>query len=576
MKPESSPESAGQSILQRLGIAEDPLVGVDPVSFLRSLAAAGIALVKDPGAAAGIAAANARLAIGSAAAVRASAGRAVGSETAGPVTPAAGDKRFADPAYADNPLYFLLAQEYLLSGQLVTELLDTAGLDTVQDTKARFAAKFIHDALAPTNTLLGNPAALRAAFDTGGKSVVRGAKNMLDDLLHNGGWPSQVDSSGFEVGVNMAATPGAVVYRSDLIELIQYTPQSEQVHSVPLLFCPPWINKYYIMDLAPGKSLIEWAVQHGHTCFAISYRNPDTTMRDLGFEDYLRQGPLDAVRVVREITGSAEVNTVSVCLGGTLTAIALAHNAAIGDRSIKSATFLNTHTDFTVPGALGIFTDEATVAGLEKQMAKEGFLDSDKMSHTFDALRANDLVFSYVVNNWLLGKKPPAFDLLVWNKDSTRMPAKMHSQYLRSCYLNNEFARGEFEIDGHKLEPGKVDIDSYVLAAVDDHIVPWVSGYKTTQLFGGDNRFVLSTSGHIAGIVNPPNPKAKHWTNDDHPADPQEWKENAELQPGTWWQDWTTWIAKRGGSQVAAPRKLGSKDHPPVEAAPGSYVRARA
>ena len=214
------------------------------------------------------------------------------------------------------------------------------------------------------------------------------------------------------------------------------------------------------MDLAPGKSLIEWAVQHGHTCFAISYRNPDASMRDLGFEDYLRQGPLDAVRVVREITGAAEVNTVSVCLGGTLTAIALAQNAAIGDRSIKSATFLNTHTDFTVPGALGIFTDEATVAGLEKQMAKEGFLDSDKMAHTFDALRANDLVFSYVVNNWLLGKKPPAFDLLVWNKDSTRMPGKMHSQYLRSCYLNNEFARGEFEIDGQKLEPGKVDIDT--------------------------------------------------------------------------------------------------------------------
>jgi len=575
MKPESGPESAGQSILERLGIAEDPLVGIDPVSFLRSLASAGIALVKDPGAAASVAAANARLAIGSAAAVRASAGRAIGSESAGPVSPAAGDKRFADPAYADNPLYFLLAQEYLLSGQLVTELLDAAALETVQDTKARFAAKFIHDALAPTNTLLGNPAALRAAFDTGGKSVVRGAKNMLDDLLHNGGWPSQVDSTGFEVGVNMAATPGAVVYRSDLIELIQYTPQSEQVHSVPLLFCPPWINKYYIMDLAPGKSLIEWAVQHGHTCFAISYRNPDASMRDLGFEDYLRQGPLDAVRVVREITGAAEVNTVSVCLGGTLTAIALAHNAAIGDRSIKSATFLNTHTDFTVPGALGIFTDEATVAGLEKQMAKDGFLDSDKMSHTFDALRANDLVFSYVVNNWLLGKKPPAFDLLVWNKDSTRMPAKMHSQYLRSCYLNNEFARGEFEIDGQKLQPGKVDIDTYVLAAVDDHIVPWVSGYKTTQLFGGDNRFVLSTSGHIAGIVNPPNPKAKHWTNDHHPADPQEWKDGAELQAGTWWEDWTGWIATQGGPKVAAPRKPGSKDHPPIEAAPGSYVRAR-
>jgi len=576
MKSESSPESVGRSILDRLGIAEDPLVGVDPVSFLRSLAAAGIALVKDPGAVAGIAAANARLAIGSAAAVRASAGRAVGRQSAGPVSPAAGDKRFADAAYADNPLYFLLAQEYLLSGQLVTELLDAAALESVQDTKARFAATFIHDALAPTNTLLGNPAALREAFDTGGKSVVRGAKNMLGDLLHNGGWPSQVDSSGFEVGVNMAATPGAVVYRSDLIELIQYTPQSEKVHSVPLLFCPPWINKYYIMDLAPGKSLIEWAVQHGHTCFAISYRNPDASMRDLGFEDYLRQGPLDAVRVVREITGATEVNTVSVCLGGTLTAIALAQNAAIADRSIKSATFLNTHTDFTVPGALGIFTDEATVAGLEKQMAKDGFLDSDKMSHTFDALRANDLVFSYVVNNWLMGKKPPAFDLLVWNKDSTRMPAKMHSQYLRSCYLNNEFARGEFEVDGQRLQPGKVDIDTYVLAAVDDHIVPWISGYKTTQLFGGDNRFVLSTSGHIAGIVNPPNPKAKHWTNNDHPADPQEWKDGAELQAGTWWEDWTPWIAKQGGPTVKAPRKPGSKDHPPIEAAPGSYVRARA
>jgi polyhydroxyalkanoate synthase subunit PhaC len=573
MKPEASAESAGRAVLDRLGIAEDPLVGADPVSFLRSLAAAGGALVKNP---TGAVAASGRLAIGLAAAVRAAAERAVGGETPGPMSPAKGDKRFVDPAYADNPLYFLLAQQYLLSSQLVTELLDAAGLEATQDSKARFAAKFMLDALAPSNTLPGNPAAIRAAFDTGGKSVVRGAKNMLDDLRHNGGWPSQVDSSGFEVGVNMAATPGSVVYRSDLIELIQYEPQGKQVHAVPLLFCPPWINKYYIMDLAPDKSLIQWAVQHGHTCFAISYRNPDASMRELGFEDYMRQGPLDAVRVVREITGAPEVNTLSVCLGGTLTAIAMAHNASIGDRSIKSATFLNTLTDFSTPGALGVFTDEATIAGLEKQMAKKGFLDSDKMAHTFDALRANDLVFNYVVNNWLLGKKPPAFDLLVWNNDSTRMPAKMHSQYLRSCYLNNEFARGEFEIDGQKLEPAKIDIDTYILAAVDDHIVPWVSGYRTASLFGGKNRFVLSTSGHIAGIVNPPSPKAKHWTNDEHPTDPQEWKENAQLQDSTWWEDWTTWIAKQGGAQVAAPRRQGSKDHPPIESAPGSYVRTRA
>jgi len=565
-------ESVGRAVLERLGVAEDPMTGADPVSFLRSLGAAGVALAKNP---AGTVAANGRMAIGLAAAVRAAAGRAVGSDASGPVAPATGDKRFRDPAYEDNPLYFLLEQEYLLSGQLVDELLDAAGLEATQDLKARFAAKFMLDAMAPTNTLAGNPAALREAFDTGGKSLVRGAKNMLNDVRNNGGWPSQVDATGFEVGVNMAATPGAVVYRSDLIELIQYEPQVKTVHAVPLLFCPPWINKYYIMDLAPGKSLIEWAVQHGHTCFAISYRNPDSSMRDVDFEDYLRQGPLDAVRVVREITGAPEVNTVSVCLGGTLTAIALAHNAAIGDRSIKSATFLNTLTDFSVPGALGVFTDEATIAGLEKQMAKEGFLNSDKMAHTFDALRANDLVFAYVVNNWLLGKKPPAFDLLVWNKDSTRMPAKMHSRYLRSCYLNNEFARGEFEIDGQKLMPGKVDVDTYILSAVDDHIVPWVSGYKTTQLLGGNKRFVLSTSGHIAGIVNPPGPKAKHWTNDAMPADPQEWKANAQLQDGTWWQDWTAWIDKQGGASVAAPRRLGSKEHPPIEPAPGSYVRAR-
>ncbi len=560
-------------MLDRLGIAEEPMIAADPVSFLRSLAAAGTRLVRNP---AGVATANARLAIGMAAAIRATLARAVGGTSAGPMTPSTGDRRFSDPAYADNALYFLLEQQYLLTSQLVSELLDAAGLEGEQDLKARFASNFILDALAPTNTLAGNPAALRRAFDTGGKSLARGARNMFDDLRNNGGWPSQVDSSGFEVGVNMAATPGAVVYRSDLIELIQYEPQVKKVHAVPLLFCPPWINKYYIMDLAPGKSLIEWAIQHGHTCFAISYRNPDATMRNLSFEDYLRKGPLDAVRVVREITGAPEVNTLSVCLGGTLTAIGLAHNAAVGDRSIKSATFLNTHTDFSAPGPLGVFTDEATIAGLEKQMEKRGYLDSDKMAHTFDALRANDLVFQYVGNNWLLGNKPPAFDLLVWNNDSTRMPAKMHSQYLRSCFLRNEFARGEFVIDGQKLEPGKVDIDTYVLSAVDDHIVPWVSGYKTTQLFSGHNRFVLSTSGHIAGIVNPPGPKARYWTNDARPADAHAWKDGAKQQEGTWWEDWARWIAAQGGRMVAPPQELGSKRHPPIEAAPGSYVRTRA
>ncbi len=575
MSTAPNPEPTVRAVLDRLGIAEAPLTTTaDPVSFLRALSSAGLSLATKP---TQTVAANARLALGLAAAMRAALGRAVGLETSGPVSPVAGDKRFNDNAYAQNPLYFLLAQQYLLSNQLVTELLDAASLDMGKNEKARFAAKFLLDAMAPTNTLPGNPAVIREAFDSGGKSLVRGARNMLGDLRHNGGWPSQVDGSGFEVGVNMAATPGTVVYRSELIELIQYEPQEKRVHSVPLLFLPPWINKYYIMDLAPGKSLIEWAVQHGHTCFAVSYRNPDASMRDLGFADYLVQGPLDAVRVVREITGAPEVNTLSVCLGGTLTAMALAYNAAVGDSSIKSATFLNTHTDFSTPGMLGVFTDEATIAGLEKQMNKKGYLDSGKMAHTFDALRANDLVFQYVVNNWLLGKKPPAFDLLVWNKDSTRMPARMHSEYLRACYLRNEFANGEFVVDGIKLDPGKIDIDTYVLAAVDDHIVPWVSGYKTTELFGGLSRFVLSTSGHIAGIVNPPSPKAKHWVNEGAmPADALEWKAAAELREGTWWDDWTTWIAKQGGPMVAAPRHSGSTAYPPIEPAPGSYVRDRA
>ncbi|MFI5035417.1 MAG: PHA/PHB synthase family protein [Acidimicrobiales bacterium] len=550
----------------------DALTGADPVSFFGALKTAQGALLGKP---TEVAAANARLAIGLDAAVRATVECAHGKTPTAPVAPPTGDKRFDDPAYSQNPLFFLLEQEYLLGCQYVSELLDAAQLDAAQDAKARFAATFLLDALAPTNTLLGNPAALREAFDTRGESLVRGAQNMLNDLRDNDGWPTQVDSTGFEVGVNLAATPGDVVYRNDLIELLQYGAQTEQVYEIPLLFCPPWINKYYIMDLAPGKSLIEWAVRHGHTCFAISYRNPDASMRDLGLVDYLRRGPQEAVRVIREITGAPQVNTVSLCLGGTLSALELADDASLGDPSVRSATFLNTNTDFSVPGALGLFTDEATIADLEQQMEQEGFLEADTMAHVFDSLRANDLIFQYVGNNWLLGKAPPAFDLLVWNNDSTRMPARMHSEYLRSCYLHNEFARGVFKIDGRPLDPKAVAIDTYVVSAINDHIVPWISGYRTAQIFGGRSRFILSTSGHIAGVVNPPSPKAKYWTNDARPADPQQWKDGATLVDDTWWTDWATWIAGHGGALVAPPPRAGSPQHPALGAAPGTYVLAR-
>ena len=413
------------------------------------------------------------------------------------------------------------------------------------------------------------------AAATGGASVVKGASNMLHDLRHNEGWPSKVDDSGFEPGLNMAMTPGKVVYRSDLIELIQYEPQTKQVYETPMLFCPPWINKYYIMDLAPGKSLIEWAVQHGHSCFTISYRNPDGSMRDISFEDYLRQGPLDALRVVQEITGQEKVNTVNVCLGGTLSAIAMAHGAATGDQPIHTATFLNTLTDFCDPGVLGAFTDEPTVAGLERKMADQGYLEASEMARTFDAIRANDLIFQYVVNNWLLGEDPPAFDLLAWNNDSTRMPARMHSSYLRRCYLQNQFANDAFEIDGTMLHPADVKQDSYVLSAIDDHIVPWTAAYRTATLLGGHNRFVLSTSGHIAGIVNPPGPKARHWTNDQIAETPEQWLEGAEKHQQTWWEDWSQWIGVRAGNKVDAPKQLGSKAHAPLEDSPGLYVKMR-
>jgi polyhydroxyalkanoate synthase len=560
-----------QSLHDLLGIAEDPLVAADPVSFLRSLGSAALATTRNPGA---VMNAGMRFAVGTASALQGAAGRLIGNRgsSATPIK----DKRFADEAFADHPFFYLLHQMYLVNQRFAFELLDSATLQPEQERKARFAAQFLIDALAPTNTLVGNPAALRKAMQTGGKSVTQGLRNMAHDVRYNGGWPSQVDSSGFEVGVNMAITPGKVVYRSDLIELIQYEPQTPAVFETPLLFCPPWINKYYIMDLAPQKSLIEWAVQHGHTCFAISYRNPDESMRDTTFEDYLMKGPRDAVRVVREITGAEQVNMLSVCLGGTLTAIALAYNAAIDDDSINTATFLNTHTDFSEPGVLGTFTDESSIAALEKRMAKKGYLEASQMAHTFDAIRANDLVFQYVVNNWLMGEKPPAFDLLAWNNDSTRMPAKMHSAYLRSCYLRNEFSRGELVIDGVRLDPGAVSVDAYVLSAVDDHIVPWISAYKTARLLGGDNRFVLSTSGHIAGIVNPPSPKAKHWTNPELPADPQLWIAGATLQEGTWWQDWIEWIASRAGDMVDPPKQVGSSDYPILCDAPGTFVLTRA
>jgi polyhydroxyalkanoate synthase len=402
--------------------------------------------------------------------------------------------------------------------------------------------------------------------------VLAGARNFLDDLAHNGGRPRQVDTSSFEIGRNLAATPGRVVFRNDLMELIQYAPQTDQVHAVPMLASPPWINKYYVMDLSPGRSFIEWAVARQRTVFAISYRNPDASMSGVTLEDYLIHGPRTALDVICDITGAPVVDVVGLCLGGALTGMLAAYLSKAGDTRLGTVTLLNTLLDYTEPGVLGAFADQRTIARLEREMARTGLMPGSQMAVTFDILRANDLVFNYLVSGWLMGQPPPAFDILAWNADSTRLPAAMHSFYLRSLYGRNALAEGSLELAGETLSLADVKQDAYVVAAVNDHIVPWTSSYKATGLLGGSVRYVLSSGGHIAGIVNPPSPKAWYETAEHNPADPAQWRAAAQRYGGSWWEDWAAWAASRAGALVEPP-PLGSQRYPALAPAPGSYVR---
>ena len=557
------------ALSELLGIAEGGFETVDPVGLGRSLAKVAVGTARHPTV---LARASARFLGGLMEAGAATTARLAGAAAGGPVAAEPKDRRFEDPAWSENGLYFGLLQSYLLADRLVMELVEGADLREPAASKARFAARLLVDAMAPTNQLLGNPQALRRAFETGGLSLFRGARHFLEDVASNGGWPRQVDTSPFTLGKNMAATKGQVVYRNELIELIQYEPQTPQVHAIPMLLCPPWINKYYIMDLAPGKSLIEWCVQHGLTTFAISYRNPDSSMRDLSFDDYMIKGPRAAIDAIIAITGSPKVNTLAVCLGGTLQAVMLAYLNATGEDLVNSSTYLNALTDFHDAGTLKtVFTDSQTVEGLAKRMEAKGYLEAADMAHTFDLLRARDLVFKYVASNWLMGEDPPAFDMLAWNSDSTRMPAKMHAYYLRRCWIDNALAKDEMECNGVRLMTSEISNDTYIVAAIDDHIVPWRSSYRTTQLFKGDCRFVLSSSGHIAGIVNPPNPKSKLWTNDALPPSPDAWFAKATENQETWWNDWIDWVVPRSGP-LGAPPPLGDPAEEADVKAPGTYV----
>ena len=515
--------------------------------------------------------------------------RAVGAEDRPPtLAPMPKDRRFADPSWSQNPWFFGQRQAYLAWSRFMRSLGGAADVDERTAQKAAFAVGMIVDALAPTNFAVTNPVALRTAFETGGESLRKGVENFLDDMSANGGRPRQVDASTFELGVNLAATPGKVVFRNDLMELIQYAPRTETVHEVPLILSPPWINKYYVMDLAPGRSFAEWAVDHGHTTFAISYRNPDSSMSDVGLDDYMLRGLGTAVDVVREICGVPQVNVAGLCVGGTLAVMLLAWQAQTAQEAdgaataeaeagvggappVRSLTLLNTLVDFSEPGALAAFTDADSVDRLERSMAGKGYLEGTEMAGTFDALRPNDLIWNYVAGNWLMGQTPPAFDILAWNADSTRIAAATHSAYLRSFYVENRLARGNMTLGGRRLRLDDVETDVYVLAASEDHITPWKSSYATVGLLACPIRFVLSSAGHIAGIVNPPGPRRVHWTNDELPLDPDDWRAAATEVPGTWWGDWAAWIEPRAGDR-GPPPAMGSATHPALADAPGTYV----
>jgi polyhydroxyalkanoate synthase subunit PhaC len=484
------------------------------------------------------------------------------------------DRRFGDPAWTDNAGYWWLREIYHDWEQALLEVVRDTEAPADVKQKAEFGVQLLIDALAPTNFVPGNPAVIKKALDTGGLSLARGARNFVHDLRTNRGVPRQVVPGAHTVGKDMALSPGKVVFRNDLMELIQYAPSTAEVHEIPLLFSPPWINKYYIMDLAPGRSLVQWAVDHGHTVFMISYRNPDERMRHVKMDDYLISGPIAALEVVRDITGAEKVNLLGLCLGGTLTMATLAYLDSVGLDLINSATFLNTLIDFSEPGLLGVFTDEASVRRLERTMKRTGFLPKEEMQRSFNLLRTNDLIWNYAVSSWLMGEEPPAFDLLSWNNDSTRMPAEMHSFYLRSCYMGNELARGVMELAGQRLDLEKVDQDLYFLAAEQDHIAPWRSSYAGALLPGGNVRFVLSNSGHIAGIVNPPSPKSIHHVLEGDqplPDTPDDWLAAAITHPVTWWEDWAQWIGARAGG-LRKPPRMGSRKYRPITDAPGTYV----
>ena len=499
-------------------------------------------------------------------------GVADASPAKGPAS-ASADKRFAAPEWHSNPVYRTLKEVYLLASDWLLKQGDADDMDEAERQRINFHLRQFVDAMSPTLMLMSNPAALHKAIETGGASVAAGARNLIADI--NAGRLSMVDAEAFAPGRNLALTPGKVVHRNRLIELIQYAPTTEQVHKTPLLILPPWINKYYILDMQPKNSMVRYLVDQGFTVFVVSWKNPDASMDEIGIEDYMDLGPLEASDVAREITGSPTVNAMGYCIGGTLLTLTLAMLAAKGDERFNSASFMVSLQDFSRVGDTAVFMDEPALDLIEQQMMERGYLDSREMANMFNLLRSNDLIWANVVNNYLLGNKPPAFDLLYWNSDGTRMTRAAHSWYLRNTYLENNLIKpGKITLKGEAIDLGRIRQDTYAVGAEKDHIVPWDAAWRITQLFGGDVRFVRASSGHIAGIINPPGGKGAYWTReigDAAASSPEQWLQSATRHEGSWWPDWTAWLSARSGPK-SAPPAMGSSKHPPLQDAPGTYV----
>jgi poly[(R)-3-hydroxyalkanoate] polymerase subunit PhaC len=492
------------------------------------------------------------------------------------ITAEKGDWRFADPTWEDHPGYRRLKQLYLAWSQALIELVDETDLDWLAKERARFALNVLISAAAPTNTLLGNPAAVKRALETGGGSLVTGVRQLASDVRHNGGMPTQVDSSGFRVGENLAVTPGAVVYRDEVCEVLQFAPTTPQVRTRPLVMVPPQINKYYFMDLAPGRSFIEYATSRGIPFFAISWRNPGPEHGGWNLDTYAG-AVLNAIDVAREITGSDDVNVKGLCAGGITATTALSHLAATGDSRVNAISFGVTLLDWETRALVGVFRSRPLLSLARGRSARAGVLSGRSLGSVFTWMRPNDLVWNYWVNNYLLGKKPPAFDILAWNADQTNLPAGLHSQFL-DIFESNALAHpGTMTALGTPIDLSRVKCDTYVTGGLTDHLTPWEGCYRTTQLLGGASTFVLTHTGHIQTMVNPPgNPKAHYYVGPEPGPDPHEWRSRAEKRQGSWWEHWAEWMVARSGEERSAPTKLGSRRHPVLDPAPGRYVLEQA